>query len=331
MRLNLPILERLENCQNILIAGIGGGFDVFIGLPIYFTLRNLGKTVHLANYTFANFKRLPHVAESEVLIPDRLVAVSGLKESRWAVFCAEGGLAQWLKTQDNTTHSIWLLPNEGGVAITEAYQMLIERLSPDALILVDGGVDSLMRGDEEEPGTLLEDSLSLVGVRTLPVPVKILACLGMGTEIEEGLAVNLALENIAALTRAGGFWGSCALTADMEAFQFYEAACRSVWEQPKGPKSHISTRVIPAVHGEFGNYHMYPYDQDITVSISPFMGFYWFFNAEAVIARHLLLDTLAPTTSLTHASFHCAYARREMKLRPAKQSRELFPNLTELL
>ncbi len=38
MRLNLPILEQLAPCKNVLIAGMGGGFDVFCGLPLYFEL-----------------------------------------------------------------------------------------------------------------------------------------------------------------------------------------------------------------------------------------------------------------------------------------------------
>ena len=33
----------------MLIAGAGGGFDIFCGLPLYLWLRKAGKTVHLAN------------------------------------------------------------------------------------------------------------------------------------------------------------------------------------------------------------------------------------------------------------------------------------------
>jgi hypothetical protein len=39
MQLNLPILDQLSPCRNLLIAGMGGGFDVFCGLPIYFELQ----------------------------------------------------------------------------------------------------------------------------------------------------------------------------------------------------------------------------------------------------------------------------------------------------
>ena len=56
MRLNLPDIENLSRCQNVLIAGMGGGFDVFCGLPLYFELRERGVNVHLANLTFSQMQ-----------------------------------------------------------------------------------------------------------------------------------------------------------------------------------------------------------------------------------------------------------------------------------
>ena len=52
MELNLPIFEHLSSCQNLLIAGMGGGFDIFCGLPIYFELQKRVPQVHLANLSF---------------------------------------------------------------------------------------------------------------------------------------------------------------------------------------------------------------------------------------------------------------------------------------
>ena len=49
-----PFFERLDRAKSVLIAGAGGGFDVFAGLPIYFHLERLGKKVHLANLSFTN-------------------------------------------------------------------------------------------------------------------------------------------------------------------------------------------------------------------------------------------------------------------------------------
>ena len=46
------LLSRLESSDSVLLAGAGGGFDIFSGLPLYFALREAGKDVHLANLTF---------------------------------------------------------------------------------------------------------------------------------------------------------------------------------------------------------------------------------------------------------------------------------------
>jgi len=58
MNLNLPIVEKLQNSENILIAGMGGGFDVFCGLPIFFELRERGMQVRLANYSFSAIRHI---------------------------------------------------------------------------------------------------------------------------------------------------------------------------------------------------------------------------------------------------------------------------------
>jgi len=55
--LTLPLHHELANTRTVLIAGAGGGFDVFSGLPLYFALTAAGKTVHLANLTFCQY---PH-------------------------------------------------------------------------------------------------------------------------------------------------------------------------------------------------------------------------------------------------------------------------------
>jgi hypothetical protein len=57
--------------------------------------------------------------------------------------------------------------------LREAYQYLADHLSLDAIVLVDGGTDILMRGDESGLGTPEEDMASLAAVHGLDVPEKI--------------------------------------------------------------------------------------------------------------------------------------------------------------
>jgi hypothetical protein len=57
-KLNIPVIEQLLECENLLIAGMGGGFDLFCGLPIAFELESLGRRVHLANFSFSDIRSL---------------------------------------------------------------------------------------------------------------------------------------------------------------------------------------------------------------------------------------------------------------------------------
>jgi hypothetical protein len=77
MLLNLPIIDYLVNSKNILIAGAGGGNDVYAGLPLYFTLQSTGKSVHLANYTFCDFGICQKVSKPFALLSDRVLGACG--------------------------------------------------------------------------------------------------------------------------------------------------------------------------------------------------------------------------------------------------------------
>ena len=54
--LTLPFFTALEPCRRVLLAGAGGGFDIFCGLPLYFGLRGAGKEVFLANLSFTRLE-----------------------------------------------------------------------------------------------------------------------------------------------------------------------------------------------------------------------------------------------------------------------------------
>lgn len=322
MQLNLPILEQLDGKQNILIAGAGGGFDVFAGLPLYFALREMGKTVHLANYSFVETALLEG-ENLETIIPTYLVGAKGIVQGIYPYY-PEGYLAEWFAEVYGDPITLWMFGrqhrNIGAIPLKEAYEELIKRLRIDALILVDGGVDSLMHGDEEAPGTIIEDTISLAAVADVDIPVKLLACLGFGAELE--VAGHHALENMATLIKDGGFLGSCALIKQMPVYQQYEAACRYVWEKLDGlhAKSHINMRVVSATQGEFGNHHLYDDPANRPVFVSPIMSLYWFFDATVVIRHSHLVEWFKHTRDTADALHLYTKARLGMgPIRPAKK------------
>lgn len=166
-RLQLP--SRLERASRVIISGAGGGFDVFAGLPLYFALRAAGKEVFLANLSFTYLG----ATDGERLTPV-LVAVRPETTGPTGYF-PELHLASFLATTEKEP-VVYAFEKVGVVPLRHAWSTLVERLGADAIVLVDGGTDILMRGDEAGLGTPSEDMVSLAAVAPLPVPVKLVCC-----------------------------------------------------------------------------------------------------------------------------------------------------------
>ena len=274
MRLNIPNIEG----DNFLIAGAGGGFDVFGGLVLAYELFRRGKHVTLASYSVTS---------------TGFIVRQSTKEDY-----PEGEL-------DIQEIDVYTFGKNGSQLLKQGYEQIIDEKQIDCLILMDGGVDSLMHGDEAESGTLFEDTISLAAVSDIQIN-KYLVCLGFGSETEENLNHYRALENIAEIAKRGGFVGSCSLTSEMDCFKFYEHWCKTAWHEKR--KSHIHTRIIPSVHGEFGNYQMYQEIEsnvnlasDNETFVSPLSNILWFFDLSTVIGLNQYVDKIKPTSTFVDA------------------------------
>lgn len=310
MQLNLPILEHVSGSQNILIAGMGGGYDVFCGLPLYFELQALGYEVHLASFSFSDIVGL---YEGEQL-SDTLVGVSTDIEGIFDYF-PEYFLSGWFYDTQNEDVVIWSFEKMGARPLVKNYKILVEHLDIDCIILVDGGVDSLMRGDEPEPGTMFEDSLSLLAVSDLAhVKTKIVACLGLGVEYEIGYAH--LFENIANLSKDNTFIGTCSLTKKMPSYQQFRDAVLYVFEQQPAYPSVICSSVISAVDGHYGDFHLTKRTHGSILRISPLMSMYWFFDLAGVAKRNQILPHLRLTYTVDDAWKKFDTAHKNLDFRP---------------
>jgi hypothetical protein len=306
-----PLEERLKNKRSILIAGAGGGFDIFSGLPLYFALRGRGQKVHLANLTFT---ALEVVCQTTSPLQG-LCRVDSESRSPHYYF-PEAQLARWHKAKYGDDLVVWCFEKTGVRPLAEKYRYLVEELGLDAIVLVDGGVDSLLRGDEKRLGTPSEDAASLAAVGGLPLDTKILACLALGAEIADEIDHGQVLENIAALTKDGAFLGGVTLSKDMPEVQAFIEAGRHALDHTHPRGSVIVASLLSALDGEFGDHHRLERTRGNTLWINPLMPIYWFFDLPAVIRRNLYLPHIMNTTSIHEVSeiiwsFHRSSPRRD--------------------
>lgn len=295
MELNLPILDQLVGCENLLIAGMGGGFDVFCGLPIYFELQRRGQKAHLANFSFFDITGF----EGGNRLTDTLVGAEAKYEGITLYF-PELYLAKWFRKKRDEAVTIWCFQKTGARPLLENYRVLVEHLSIDGILLIDGGVDGLMRGDEAGTGTLIEDAISLFAVNELAqISPRLVGCTAFGAERD--ITYAHVFENIATLTKAGGFLGACSLTPQMEAYQAYEKAVLFVQGQDFQEASVINSSLVSAVQGHYGDYHLTDRTSDSRLWISPLMPIYWFFDLPTVAQHNLYLSQLWSTDSFLDA------------------------------
>ncbi len=304
----IPIFDSLSDSNCVLLAGAGGGFDVYCALPLYFALRDQGKTVHLANLSFAH---PPPGSVSDISpIHFEARADSGGSDS----YFPERLLAEWFEARGEaiTIHCFELT---GVRPLRDAYSKLCEKLAVDAVVLVDGGTDSLMRGNESGLGTPSEDAASLAAVQALDVAEKRLVCLGFGVDDYHGVSHHDFLEAVAELTKSGGFLGSMALLPGMPEVQRYLEAVDYANARTERA-SIVNSSVASAIEGAFGDHHRIDRTKDSTLWINPIMAQYFSFELAAVAERLLYRREIMSTESISEISEVIRSFRNGIGIRP---------------
>jgi len=314
--LQLPFFSELEEAQTILIAGAGGGFDVFSGLPLYFGLRAAGKQVHLANLSFSHLE----AATGRQLAPATLEVTADSNVT--ADYFPEYHLCRWFREQGEEV-SVHCFDRTGVEPVRDAYRAVVAHLQADTVILVDGGTDSLMRGDEAGLGTPEEDICSIAAVDELEVARKYLVCLGFGVDAFHGVCHVHALEAVAELTRQGAFLGALSLTWEMPEVRQYMEAAQAVCEAMPDCPSIVCASILSALEGYYGDYHRTARTRGSTLWINPLMTVYWCFRLEPVARRILYLDEVKRTqTAWDLIEAIDAFRRR----RPASRHQTSIPD-----
>lgn len=302
--MNLP-KTKLETANAIMLVGLGGGYDVFTGLPFVSHLDN--------KFVLVNSSPHGQFAYRQTTIEDRPEYSLGARHN---------------------IIDMYTVGRHGTGVLKKAYQEIIDKHKIDTILAVDGGVDSLCRGNERDSGTILEDFIAMAALAEVKLAphkqgndkTKILCCAGFGTETEENLNHYRALENIAGLAAEGALFGSFSLTKNMEEYKEYDSYCHCAWAGGHR-KSHIQTKIISAVEGRFGSDNIFD-DIDARVAnltgltfISPLSSIFWMFDFDAVVRRNLAIPTLKKSNTFADAKILLKQFLLGLQLR----SKEVIP------
>jgi len=284
-----PLFTRLRDASRVLIAGAGGGFDVYGGLPLAVALEGLGKKVYLANLSFGDLARTP----LEDWLAPGVAAVEPETVGNDDYF-PERSLARWLALTGRAP-VVYAFPRSGVRPLRAAYAALVEQLKLDAVVLVDAGTDILLRGDETGLGTPHEDMTSLAAVAGLDDITRLVVSVGFGVDAYHGVCHAHVLENLAALQRQNAFLGGLSIPLDSQEGAAYLAAVdHSLAETPLRP-SIVHSQIAGALRGEFGDVHTTDRTHGTELFVNPLMAMYVAVELPALARTIEYLPLLEPT------------------------------------
>lgn len=308
-----PLFAALSPARRVLLAGAGGGFDVYAALPLAIALRSRGAEVHLANLSFTPLETLPLDAWAAPDVARVTPSLAGPDH-----YFPERTLARWLRSHDLPS-TVYAFPRVGVRPLRAAYEHLADLLSLDAMVLVDGGTDILMRGDEAGLGTPVEDMTSLAAASAVDVPVKLVTCLGFGIDAYHGVNHSQVLENLAALDRAGGYLGAVSIpSASREAALYRAAVADAAAATPVRP-SIVNGQIAAALAGEVGDVRFTARTAGSELFVNPLMAIYFTVDLATLAERNLYLDRLADTEGMNEVADRIAAFRAAVPIRPGRQ------------
>ncbi len=311
----IPFFNHLKGSKNILLAGAGGGFDIYSGIPVYFALKELGYNVTLANYSFTSL----NLTNAEQVFPACYLVKSSSRSASHHNYFPEKYLCEWFLTK-NSIVDMYAFDRTGVVPLRNAYDYLVAKHEIDTIILVDGGTDSLMFGDEEGLGTPEEDISSMAAAFKTKVKKKYLLSLGFGVDHFHGVSHFRFLENVAELIKDGGYLGLFQVMKEMEEGQNFNAAVEYANIRMKERESIVANSIKTAIEGEHGDFHSTERTKGSELWINPLMSIYWRFELDAVMKKNKYYDRIKNTKSIHEVSMEIArYKRENENVREKKQ------------
>jgi hypothetical protein len=292
--------------RTVMLCGCGGGFDFVHSMILYPELRRLGKRVVIGSYSFGDPHEIggdaPVVFDEEGVVVKRVTAASVPDP----YYGPEVHVCSYLDSkfpQDAPHFAYAYYARAFCVPLLQSlYRQFTARHSIDALVLFDGGSDSLMVGNEEGLGDPIEDCVSVTTVASLAeIKVKILISIGFGCDRHNHVSDAASLRAISELTAQGGFLGAVGMQPTSPGFCFYRDCLDHIYAR-QGFHSVIGGAITSAAEGHFGSEHV-PSRLESRVDAGemflwPLMAVLWAFDVEAVARRSLMSKWIGDKTTV---------------------------------
>eukprot|EP01127_Copromyxa_protea_P017470 TRINITY_DN531_c0_g1_i2.p1 TRINITY_DN531_c0_g1~~TRINITY_DN531_c0_g1_i2.p1 ORF type:complete len:347 (-),score=44.36 TRINITY_DN531_c0_g1_i2:236-1276(-) len=279
----------------------GGGFDFVHGMLLYPELMKLGKKVVYGSFSFGspyNIQGAEIVWEEKGLrgpiCAKKVYATSTGTDN----YCPEVRICSFLdkKYPETSPHFVYAYYARAFSvqSLTRLYKQFIQEHDIDTIVVIDGGSDSLMKGDESGLGDPIEDCVSVTTASLLSaadgIRHKLLLSVGFGMDRFNNVSDNDSLRAVAEITALGGFLGSVSIEPSSPCFKFYKECIDHIYEG-QSFRSVMASGLVAAIEGDFGYSVPDSCKERVRTNnlyLWPMMAMMWAFDPEVVAKRSLV-------------------------------------------
>ena len=171
-----------------ILAGCGGGYDVFGVIPLYMELKSKSKcsNILITSLSFTEKSLLENQKKGVTKITNNLYKVnaSQIGNTMFEYF------PEYYLSRHIDCDVYCILVNSTVGEIKSAYVSLIDNKKLNSFYLMDGGCDVLLSGRETELATPVEDMMHLKAVMDLQCYKKYVCAIGMPCDIGHGVILT---------------------------------------------------------------------------------------------------------------------------------------------
>lgn len=287
----IKMFINLKN-KNILIIGCGGGYDIFCGLVLYFDLIKDNR-ITLSSFSFTNCELLE---KCETLTSHCYKVNADLNIAEKDVYFPEYKLSQ------SINELIYAIPTSVDLDIYEdAVRCIVKHHQIDTIIVVDGGCDSLLFGQEEQLATPVEDMMTIYIINKLikgnHIHQTYVTCLGTTVELIDHMDFE---KSVGKIKDQGGLIACHSLreiylgsTPQKEYIDKYI----EIFKKCDTNNSIINSSVVSAIEGHIGKYENPMLQKRISMTenfpnLSEKTALLWIFDLPIVAQNVIYLDYL---------------------------------------
>ena len=341
-------IRLIENpdIKTVFVTGCGGGFDFIHSMTLHSELLRMGKKVVFGSFSFGDPSDIKGGKEFWRGTRGESTSSSSPAFEVTAVLCdatckgsdhyePEVGLCSFLDTEFpvNAPHSCYAYSARSFTVplLKSLYGKIFTEHEVDAIVMFDGGSDSLMVGSEAGLGDPIEDAVSIAAAATIDFPrlkERIVIAVGLGCDRFNQVSDAATLRAIGELTAVRGFLGCASLHAGTQPHTIYKK-CIEHLQGRANFRSVIANSIVAS--GEGGSGFNVPEElrrriPHGTLYLWPLMCMHWAFSITAVYNRSLLAPLLLESPSIDEMYTVLRQLRSRLHKEGKLQKVELLPS-----